>query len=184
MTTSHDGIAVLDILDPALRADSPVAQHPEQWRLLATRPELASAAVEEVMRVNPTIPVIARVATEDFTFQDVHIPTGTHIALFVSAAHTDPAIFGDTPFDITAARAPQLTFGGGIHHCLGVSLARTEMREALPILASRLGAITLAGPVPSRRTLGRFGRGRVVRRARLLCRAGTRAGGSGCRRWR
>jgi cytochrome P450 len=129
-------------------------QHPEQWRLLATRPELASAAVEELMRVNPTVPVVARVATEDFTFQGVDIPAGTHIALFLAAANTEPDTFGDAPFDITAPRAPQLTFGGGIHYCLGVSLARTEMREALPILASRLGDIALAGPVPSRPHLG------------------------------
>ncbi|MGH3771930.1 MAG: cytochrome P450 [Pseudonocardiaceae bacterium] len=126
------------------------AQHPEQWRLLARTPELADTAVEELMRVNPTVSVIGRVATEDFTFQDVTIPTGTHVALFVSAANTDPATFGDAPFDITARRAAQLTFGGGIHHCLGVSLARAEMREALPILASRLGDIALAGPVPTR----------------------------------
>jgi cytochrome P450 len=129
-------------------------QHPEQWRLLAQRPELASTAVEELMRVNPTTPVIGRMVTEDFTFQGVDIPAGTHIALFVAAANTEPDTFGDAPFDITAQRPAQLTFGGGIHYCLGVWLARTEMREALPILASRLGDITLAGPVPSRPHLG------------------------------
>ncbi|MGH3429308.1 MAG: cytochrome P450, partial [Mycobacteriales bacterium] len=129
-------------------------QHPEQWRLLARTPELASTAVEELMRVNPTVPVIGRMASEDFTFQDVDIPAGTHVALFVSAANTDPATFGDAPFDITTQRAAQLTFGGGIHHCLGISLARTEMREALPILASRLSDIALAGPVPTRPHIG------------------------------
>ncbi len=129
-------------------------QHPEQWRLLAQRPELASTAVEELMRVNPTTPVIGRMATEDFTFQGVDIPAGTSIALFVAAANTEPDTFGDAPFDITAQRPAQLTFGGGIHYCLGVWLARTEMREALPILASRLGDIALAGPVPSRPHLG------------------------------
>jgi cytochrome P450 len=130
------------------------AEHPEQWRLLAQRPELASTAVEELMRVNPTVPIIGRVAREDFTFQNVDIPAGTHIALFVATANTEPGTFGDAPFDITAARPAQLTFGGGIHYCLGVSLARTEMREALPILASRLGDIALAGPVPSRPHVG------------------------------
>lgn len=129
-------------------------QHPEQWRLLARAPELASTAVEELMRINPATPLIGRVATEDFTFQDVDFPAGTHVALFVAAANTEPDTFGDAPFDITAPRAAQLTFGGGIHYCLGVWLARTEMREALPILASRLGDITLAGPVPSRPHVG------------------------------
>ncbi|HZE01972.1 MAG TPA: cytochrome P450, partial [Pseudonocardiaceae bacterium] len=131
-----------------------LAQHPEQWRLLAQRPELASTAVEELMRVNPATPMITRVATEDFTFQDVAIATGTHVALFVGAANTEPGTFGDAPFDITAQRATQLTFGGGIHYCLGAWLARIEMREALPILASRLGDIALDGPVVSRPHVG------------------------------
>jgi cytochrome P450 len=129
-------------------------QHPEQWRLLARRPELASTAVEELMRVNPTTPVIGRMATEDFTYQGVTIPAGSHVAVFVAAANTEPDTFGDAPFDITAQRAAQLTFGGGIHYCLGTWLARTEMCEALPILASRLGDIALAGPVPSRPHIG------------------------------
>jgi cytochrome P450 len=129
-------------------------QHPDQWRLLAQRPELASTAVEELMRVNPATPAISRLATEDFTFQDVDIPAGTQVELFVGAANTEPDTFGDAPFDITAQRTAQLTFGGGIHYCLGVWLARTEMREALPILASRLGDIALDGPVPSRPHIG------------------------------
>ncbi|MGH3811966.1 MAG: cytochrome P450 [Pseudonocardiaceae bacterium] len=129
-------------------------RHPEQWRLLAERPELASTAVEELMRVNPVVPVVARVATEDFTFQGVDIPTGTHIALFLAAANTEPDTFGDAPFDITAQRTAQLTFGGGIHYCLGAWLARIEMREALPILATRLRDIALDGPVSSRPHIG------------------------------
>ncbi|MGH3802355.1 MAG: cytochrome P450 [Pseudonocardiaceae bacterium] len=129
-------------------------QHPEQWRLLAQQPELASTAVEELMRVNPATPIITRLATEDFTFQNVDIPAGTHLTLFIATANTEPDTFGDAPFDITAQRPTQLTFGGGIHYCLGNWLARIEMREALPILASRLGDIALDGPVPSRPHLG------------------------------
>jgi len=129
-------------------------QHPEQWRLLAQRPELASTAVDELMRVNPATPVIARLATEDFTFQDVDISAGTHIVLFIATANTEPETCGNASFDITAQRAMHLTFGGGIHYCLGNWLARTEMREALPILATRLPDIGLDGPVVSRPHLG------------------------------
>ncbi|MGH3803816.1 MAG: cytochrome P450 [Pseudonocardiaceae bacterium] len=128
--------------------------HPAQWQLLAERPELASTAVEELMRVSPAVPVVTRVATTDFTFQGVDIPAGTHIALFLAAANTEPDTFGDAPFDITAQRPAQLTFGGGIHYCLGAWLARIEMREALPILATRLGDIALDGPVASRPHIG------------------------------
>ena len=129
-------------------------QHLDQWRLLAERPELTGTAVEELMRINPVAPVIARLATEDFTFQDMDIPAGTHLTMFIATANTEPATFGDAPFDITAQRATHLSFGGGIHYCLGTSLARAEMREALPILASRLGDIELGGPVPSRPHVG------------------------------
>ncbi|MGH3766807.1 MAG: cytochrome P450, partial [Pseudonocardiaceae bacterium] len=84
----------------------------------------------------------------------VDIPAGTYVALFTATANTEPDTFGDAPFDITAQRAAQLTFGGGIHYCLGTWLARAEMREALPILASRLGDIALDGPVVSRPPVG------------------------------
>lgn len=129
-------------------------EHPQQWRLLAERPELAGTAVEETMRVSPTTPVIMRVATEDFTFQGVTIPAGTHLVLLVAAANTEPETFGDAPFDITAKRTAQLTFGGGIHYCLGTWLARIKMQEALPILAARLPDLATAGPVTWRPHVG------------------------------
>jgi hypothetical protein len=130
------------------------AAHPDQWRLLAQRPELAGTAVEEVMRVSPTTPIVGRIATEDFTFQGVDIPAGTHLALLLAAANAEPDTFGAAPFDITAQRPAQLTFGGGIHYCLGTWLARIEMREALPILAARLPNIAIAGPFTSRPQAG------------------------------
>ncbi|MCA1674688.1 MAG: cytochrome P450, partial [Actinobacteria bacterium] len=130
------------------------AEYPQQWQLLAEHPELAGTAVEEVMRVSPSTPVIGRVATEDFTFQGLSIPAGTHLGLFVAVANTEPETFGDAPFDITAKRTAQLTFGGGIHYCLGTWLARIEMQEALPILASRLPDLATAGPVTWRPPIG------------------------------
>ena len=129
-------------------------EHPQQWQLLAEHPELAGTAVEEVMRVSPATPVIGRVAVEDFTFQDLTIPAGTHLGLFVAVANTEPETFGDAPFDITAKRTAQLTFGGGIHYCLGTWLARIEMQEALPILAARLPGVTTDGPVGWRPPVG------------------------------
>jgi cytochrome P450 len=129
-------------------------EHLAQWRQLAERPELAGTAVEEVMRVSPAAPALGRVATEDFVFQGVDIPAGTHIMLFLAAANTEPDTFGAAPFDITAQRKAQLTFGGGSHYCLGAWLARIQMQEALPILASRLGDIAPAGPLPSLRITG------------------------------
>jgi cytochrome P450 len=129
-------------------------EHPAQWARLAEAPALAAQAVEEVMRVRPAVPVISRVATEDFDFNGLRIPAVTFLSLFVASANTDPRVFGPAGFDIPLERPAQLTFGGGIHHCLGAPLARAEMAEALPILATRLRAPVLAGDVHWRPALG------------------------------
>ncbi len=125
-------------------------EHPDQWELLAERPELAPAAVEEVMRVNPTVTWVTREALEDFTFEGLEIAQGTVIHFFSAAAGTDPRTFGDVAFDITAEdRVRHFGFGWGVHHCIGHFLARSDMAEALSLLAARLAAPRLDGPVQS-----------------------------------
>jgi len=149
--------------------------HPDQWRLLAERPDLGGRAVEEVMRVNPTVTWVTREALADFTFEGLDIAAGTTVHLFSQSAGTDPRAFGpggldtggldtgsldtgsldtgsldtgglDTgSFDITAERKPHYGFGGGAHHCLGHFVARSDMSEALPLLARRLVAPRLDG---------------------------------------
>jgi hypothetical protein len=128
--------------------------HPDQWELLASDPSLAARAVEEIMRVHPTVPAITRVAVEDVEYGGVSFPAGTYLSLMVGAANTDPAVCDDAPFDITAQRPPQLAFGGGVHSCLGAWLARAEMAEALPLLATRLRHPRPAGPATWRPPLG------------------------------
>jgi cytochrome P450 len=131
-------------------------RHPEQWALLARRPELAAQAVEEVVRVAPTTPVTGRVATEDIEVDGVEIPADSHLTMFLAAGNTDPAAFGADPdrFDITVRRPAPLTFGAGIHYCLGANLARAEMAEALPLLARRLGPIQADGDPVWRPAMG------------------------------
>ncbi|MFE3580118.1 cytochrome P450 [Streptomyces vinaceus] len=114
------------------------ARHPDQWRMLAERPDLGGKAVEEVMRVNPTVRWVTREAAEDLTFQGLDIKAGTTIHLWSESAGTDPRAFGAYSFDITAERKPHFGFGGGAHHCLGHFVARSDMSEALPLLAQRL----------------------------------------------
>lgn len=119
------------------------AAHPDQWQLLAGRPDLGAAAVEEVMRVNPTVRWVTRETLTDVEHNGVTIPAGTTVHLFSEAAGTDPAVFGEYSFDITAARPPHVGFGGGAHHCIGHFVARSDMSEALPLLARRLGTLRL-----------------------------------------
>jgi cytochrome P450 len=149
-TRNQLGLAMQSFLD-----------HPGQWRLLAERPELGPAAVEEVMRIRPTTTWVTREATADFTFDGLAIKAGTTIHLFCESAGTDPEDASEAwtgpadaddagsggvgsgaaaaGFDITAGeRRPHFGFGGGIHYCLGHYVARTDMCEALTVLARRL----------------------------------------------
>ncbi|SDO05623.1 cytochrome P450 [Pseudomonas jinjuensis] len=113
-------------------------QHPQQWTLLGDDPELARAAVEEVMRVRPTVTWVTREALEDFEFQGLQIKRGTTVHLFSQAAGTDPRVFENPGFDITAKRQPHFGFGAGAHHCIGHFIARGDMTAALALLAQRM----------------------------------------------
>lgn len=120
--------------------------HPDQWRQLGERPDLGKQCVEEVMRVNPTVTWVTREAIEDVDLHGLAIPAGGIVQVLSHAAGTDPAAMADPAFDITAERPPHLGFGGGVHHCLGHFVARTDMAVALPMLARRMPDATPDGP--------------------------------------
>lgn len=125
------------------------AEHPDQWALLAERPELAQRAVEETMRYFGAVRGTARFASVDIEYRDVLFPAGTFMSVGLAEANRDGGVFREPQvFDITAQKSdqPQLTFGSGIHYCLGQALARAEMQEALPLLAQRLPNVRLDGP--------------------------------------
>jgi cytochrome P450 len=134
------------------------AEYPEQWKLLAADPALTPQAVEEVMRFRGTVGVAPRMVAEEFEFDGYHLSAGTMLSLSTSAANHDPDTY-DEPwsFDITAERETHFTFGGGPHYCLGASLARAEMQEALPILAAAMPELVLDGEPTWRPPLGIFG---------------------------
>jgi cytochrome P450 len=121
-------------------------KHPDQWALLAERPHLGGQAVEEVMRVNPTVTWITREAIEDVELNGLSLPTGTIVQVLSHAAGTDPLSTPDPSFDITQLRTPHLGFGSGVHHCLGHFVARTDMAVALPLLARRMPEARPDGP--------------------------------------
>jgi cytochrome P450 len=130
--------------------------HPAQWALLAEHPDLASRAVEEVMRHTPIILRTIRKAIEDVELGAVMIPAGTLVGANTAAANRDPAIYKDPDrFDITRdGPAPMLTFGGGIHYCLGVHLAKAELAEALTVMARRMPDLRRVGPAPWKPVIG------------------------------
>lgn len=130
--------------------------YPEQWAMLAERPDLAPQAVEEVMRVAGVIRATIRQAVDDVELHGAVIPKGTLVSPLLSVANVDPEAFRrPDDFDIDRSHErPQLTFGGGIHYCLGANLARAELAEAIAILAARMRDITLDGEVAWRPLLG------------------------------
>ena len=127
-----------------------LCEHPEQWELLRGHPELAMHAVEETMRHSPIACGTLRVAVEEAEVDGYIFPAGTMILVNTAAANRDPAVYDDPDrVDITREGAPPiLTFGGGVHYCLGANLARREIAEALGVLAHRMRNPRIAGPVP------------------------------------
>ena len=120
------------------------SNHPKQWKLLGENPDLARVAVEEIMRVNPTITWVSREASVDIEYKDLIIKEGTTIHLLTIPAGSDPRKFENNEFDITAERAPHFGFGGGMHHCIGHYVARLDMKEAFKALSARLPNMQVA----------------------------------------
>ncbi|OAN38018.1 cytochrome P450 [Mycolicibacterium iranicum] len=136
-----------------------LCDHPEQWAVLREHPELAMCAVEETMRHSPSMCSTVRSATADVEIGEYLFPAGTFIVVNTYAANRDATVYADpTRFDISRGDPPPiLTFGGGVHYCLGANLARLELAEALKILSVRLPHARAAGPVPWKPLLGLSG---------------------------
>jgi cytochrome P450 len=123
-----------------------LAEHPDQWQALRDDPQgLALAAVDEAVRYEPITPFSARILLSELEYRDVVFPAGS--IMLVSAWHANRGGLADDSFDILADRsgARVLTFGAGIHYCVGANLARLEMQEGLAFLAERVQAIELDG---------------------------------------
>ena len=127
-----------------------LSDHPDQWALLAEGPELATNAVEETMRHSPIAFSTLRTAIEDVELAGVMIPAGTLVIANTGAANRDPAVYDDPDrLDITRDGVPaMLTFGGGMHYCLGANLAKLELAEALTTMTRRMPNARRTGPAP------------------------------------
>jgi cytochrome P450 len=124
-------------------------RNPEQLALLREQPDLIDTAVEELLRWDGPVHMTARNAVESFEYEGAKIEKGQMVAVALAAANRDPEVFENPEtLDITRADNPHLSFGHGLHFCLGSSLARLEARTAIGALVSRYPAMKLATDRP------------------------------------
>jgi len=120
-------------------------RHPDQLARLRQDPDLIGSAVEELLRFGPPVQMTARIATVDVELGGEKVAAGTELLALVASANRDPAVFSDSErLDLDRADNRHLSFGGGIHHCLGAPLARVEGQEALGRLVARFPELALA----------------------------------------
>src|SRR3982075_3870721 len=121
-------------------------RNPDQLALLKAKPELMPNAVEEFLRYDSSVQLTGRVALEDIDdVGDKPIPKGENVLCLLGSANHDPAGYPDRPdqLDITRPNVRPLSFGGGIHFCLGAQLARIEAEVAIMTLPRRLPDLRL-----------------------------------------
>ena len=138
-------------------------QHPEQLAMLREDPSRIPAAVEELLRFDTPVQLDIRAVLEDCEMQGVTLRRGDGAVLAIGAANRDPEVFDDPErLDVERARGSNISFGRGVHHCLGAPLARLEGRIALEVLLERFSSIRLLTNRPA------FRRGIVLRGLKSL----------------
>ncbi|MDO8396837.1 MAG: cytochrome P450 [Bradyrhizobium sp.] len=121
-------------------------RHPDQLALLKANPALITNAIEEFLRYDSSVQMTGRVALEDIDdLGGKKIPKGESVLCLLGSANRDPAVYPDRPdsLDITRPKIRPLSFGGGIHLCLGAQLARIEAEVAIATLLRRLPDLKL-----------------------------------------
>lgn len=129
-----------------------LVDNPAQLARLRADRGLLRSAVEELLRYDSPVQITARTAYQDLTIAGEPIEAGTTVLALLGAANRDPARFTDPDrLDVGRAESPPLSFGSGIHHCLGAALARLEAQVVLERLLDRFAAMELVGGRPRHR---------------------------------
>jgi len=126
-----------------------LAEHPDQMAKLAEDPALVESAVEEVLRHEPVVPALPRIALEAAEVAGIPVEQDQFISLNIMSANRDPALY-DRPdeFDVTRGARDHLSFGRGAHFCLGAALARAEAQEAIAAVVRRARRLEIVGDEP------------------------------------
>jgi cytochrome P450 len=122
-------------------------RHPEQWRMLRDDPSMVPNAIEEILRFESPVQSVARTVAEPVELSGVMLEPADIVVSLVGAANRDPAMFENPDrFDITRKDLRPLSFGGGIHFCLGAQLARIEAAVVFETVLCRLSEPRLVEP--------------------------------------
>ena len=119
-------------------------RNPDQWQAMKDNPALIPNAMEELLRYDSSVQMTGRSVLEDVELSGVALPKGAQVVCFLGAANRDPDAFAEPDtLDITRQKITPLSFGGGIHFCLGAQLTRIEAQEAFAGLIRRLPTLEL-----------------------------------------
>jgi cytochrome P450 len=127
-----------------------LVRSPDQLRLLRETPDLAANAVEELLRYDSPVQMSRRITLEPTTVAGQEVPAGAFVIASLASANRDERFWGD---DAGALRIDRdnahqhVSFGAGVHHCLGAALARLEGRVAVSRLVQRFPRLALDGEV-------------------------------------
>jgi cytochrome P450 len=122
------------------------ATHPEQWRRLRERPDLARVAFDEAVRWQSPVQTFFRTATRDVEIGGTVIPDGSKILMFLGAANRDPRRWTEPDaFDLARDPSGHVGFGMGLHQCVGQHVARLEAEALVTALAARVSSVEQVG---------------------------------------
>jgi hypothetical protein len=121
-------------------------RNPDQLQRLRDDRSLLPAAIEEFMRFDSPLQLFERTATEDVEIGGITVGKGQKIAALLGSANHDPAVFADPEtLDVGRTENPHITFGAGVHFCIGAPLARVELQATFGALLDRTSSIELGG---------------------------------------
>ncbi len=121
-------------------------RNPDQLRRLRADRSLLPAAIEELMRFDSPLQLFERTATEDVEIGGITVRQGQKIAALLGAANRDPAVFAEPDtLDVGRAENPHISFGAGVHFCIGAPLARVELQATFGALLDRTSSLELGG---------------------------------------
>jgi cytochrome P450 len=133
-------------------------KHPEQWQAVCQNPALIPGAVAEAMRYEPSVGSIPRFTVEEIELDGYLVPRNAILSVSTLSAMRDESLYSDPDrFDVTRSDHPRrhLVFGGGVHRCLGESLAKAELEEGLAAITARTPGLRVVGEPP--RLIGHSG---------------------------